>query len=60
MEQQIYIPLISALVGALIGSASSVLVIFIQAHYQAKRELITHGIQIAVQEPKTQNIPHPA
>src|SRR5258708_1070868 len=48
----IYLPLISGLVGALIGSASSILVMLIQPHHQTKRELLKHGGQIALEEYK--------
>ena len=47
-----YLPLISGLVGALIGSASSILVMLIQSHYQAKRDLVNHGLQIALHDYK--------
>jgi hypothetical protein len=52
--ENVYLPLISGLIGAVIGSLSSILVMLIQSHYQAKRELTNHGIQIAFQDYKTQ------
>ena len=48
--ENVYVPLISGLVGALIGSISSVLTILIQSRYQAKRELVGHAVQIAFLE----------
>lgn len=52
--ENVYLPLISGLIGAVIGSLSSILVMLIQSHYQAKRELINQGIQIAFNDYKTQ------
>lgn len=45
-----YIPLISALVGALIGAAASVTAIIVQAHYQNKRELTKEAIALALED----------
>ena len=52
--ENVYLPLISGLIGALIGSLSSILVMLIQSHYQNKRKLINHGVQIAFQDYKSQ------
>ena len=48
-----YIPLLSALAGALIGAAASVAAIIVQAHFQNKRELTKEAIALALQDWKT-------
>jgi len=49
----IYIPLISALVGALIGAAASVLTVLVQSHFQTKRELVKDAVALALEDWKT-------
>lgn len=48
-----YIPLLSALFGALIGAATSVVTIIVQAHYQNKREMTKEAITLALADWKT-------
>jgi hypothetical protein len=48
-----YIPLLSALAGALVGAAASVVTIIVQAHYQNKRELTKEALAMALQDWKT-------
>lgn len=48
-----YLPLISALVGALIGAAASVITIIVQSHYQTKRDLTKEAIALALEDWKT-------
>ena len=49
----IYVPLVSALLGALIGAAASVVTVIAQAHYQNKRELVKEAIALALEDWKT-------
>lgn len=49
----IYVPLISALVGALIGAAASVITVIVQSHYQNKRELVKQAVSTALEDWKT-------
>lgn len=49
----VYIPLLSALVGALIGAAASVITVIVQAHYQNRRELVKEAVSIALEDWKT-------
>jgi hypothetical protein len=46
----VYIPLLSALAGALIGSSATVAAMIIQNHYQTKREMQKLAIEIAIEE----------
>lgn len=48
----IYIPLFSALGGALIGSFASIMTIWIQSHYQNKRERNRLAIEAAIEDHK--------
>jgi hypothetical protein len=50
----VYVPLLSALVGAIIGSASSVAAIFIQARFSERRERIRQAMNLALEEIKLQ------
>jgi hypothetical protein len=45
-----YIPLLSALAGALIGSGATIATMFVQNHYQTKREMQKLAIEIAIEE----------
>jgi hypothetical protein len=45
---EIYLPLISGLVGAIIGSLSSIATIIIQSHFQHKRELTKIATDAAI------------
>ncbi len=45
-----YVPLISALVGAVIGSLSSIGIILIQSHFQNKREITKHAIELPLED----------
>jgi hypothetical protein len=61
-----YLPLISALVGTIIGSLSSIGTLLIQSHYQTKREMKKLAIESALKdftlrmEDKTGELPqHP-
>ena len=45
-----YLPLISGLIGALIGSISSIATLVIQSHYQQKRELKKLAVQLAMED----------
>lgn len=49
----IYIPLVSALVGALIGGAASVITVIVQSHYQNRRELVKQAASLALEDWKT-------
>ena len=49
----IYVPLISALIGALIGAGASVLTVIVQAHFQNKRELVKEAVALAIEDWKT-------
>lgn len=46
----IYVPLISALMGALVGAAASVITVIVQAHFQNKRELVKEAIALALED----------
>ena len=46
----VYVPLLSALAGALIGSGATVATMLIQNHYQTKREMQKLAIEIAIEE----------
>ena len=48
-----YIPLIAGFGGAVIGAGASVLTMLIQSHYQNKREISNHAMNIAVEDWKT-------
>jgi hypothetical protein len=50
----IYIPLLSALVGALIGSLSSIITIIVQGRNEAKRQRLRMTIELALEEFKIQ------
>lgn len=45
-----YVSLIAALVGALIGSLSSIATLLIQTHYQSKREFKQLAIEMAMED----------
>lgn len=45
-----YLPLISGLIGAVIGSVSSIATLVIQAHYQQKREFKKLAVQLAMED----------
>ncbi len=45
-----YIPLISGLIGALIGATASVITIIVQSHYQNKREMTKESITLALED----------
>jgi hypothetical protein len=45
-----YLPLVSGLVGALIGSLSSIVTLLIQSHYQTKREMKKLAIEVALKD----------
>lgn len=45
---QVYIPLISALVGAFIGGAASVVTVWIQAKTSDRRERLRHASELAL------------
>ena len=49
MDQSL-VPLLSGLVGALIGAASSVITIIVQSHYQSRRELRRMAFDAAVHD----------
>jgi len=53
MEQSVWIPLLSALAGALIGSITSIATISIQAHFQNKRESTKLAMDVAIQHFKS-------
>ncbi|HUN54062.1 MAG TPA: hypothetical protein VMU29_02785 [Smithella sp.] len=48
-----YIPLISGLIGALIGATASIVTIIVQSRLQDKRERIKMAAQIAMDDVKT-------
>jgi hypothetical protein len=50
----VYVPLLSALAGALIGSLSSIAVILIQARIADRRERLRQAASLAVEEYKIQ------
>ena len=45
-----YLPLIAGLVGAIIGSFSSIATILIQSHYQRKRDLTRLSTEVAIED----------
>ena len=49
----IYVPLISALLGTLVGAAASIVTVLVQAHYQSKRERTKEAIAIALKDWQT-------
>ena len=49
MESQ-YVALISGLIGALIGTAGSVLTVWIQGHYKHKSDLEIEGLRLALED----------
>lgn len=49
----IFVPLISALIGALIGAAASIGTVVVQAHFQNKRESVTQAVALALEDWKT-------
>ena len=49
---EIYIPLLSAFGGAIIGSLASVFTIWVQSHYQTKRDRNRLAIQAAIEDHK--------
>lgn len=49
----VYVPLVSALVGALIGAAASVVTVIVQSHYQNRRELVKQAASMALEDWKT-------
>jgi hypothetical protein len=50
--EPVYVPLLSALVGALIGSISSIAVIFIQTRASERRERIKQALTLALEDLK--------
>ena len=50
--KDIYIPLFSALGGAVIGSLASILTIWIQSHFQNKRDRNRLAIEAAIEDHK--------
>ena len=52
MINEAYIPLIAALIGAVIGSLSSVITIWIQSHYQNKRDRNRLAVDAAIEDHK--------
>lgn len=51
---QIYIPLISGLVGAVIGAVASIVTVWVQAKTQDRREKIRHAAELALEDYKLQ------
>jgi hypothetical protein len=51
MDQSL-VPLISGLIGALIGAAASVATIVVQSHYQTKREFRRMAFDAAIEDHK--------
>ena len=49
----IYLPLISALAGALIGATASIITVIVQSHYQTRRELVKQAVSAAIEDWKT-------
>lgn len=49
---EMYVPLISALAGAIIGSGASILAIVIQSRYQNRRELYKVATEAAMEDHK--------
>jgi hypothetical protein len=45
-----YLPLLSALTGALIGALSSIATLLLQSHYQTKREMKKLAIEVAIKD----------
>jgi len=52
--KDIYIPLFSALVGALIGAMASIITMWAQARIQDRREKIRHAADLALEDYKLQ------
>ena len=52
--KEIYIPLFSGLVGALIGAMASIITIWVQARIQDRREKIRHAADLALEDYKLQ------
>jgi hypothetical protein len=50
MKMESYLPLVSGLIGAIIGSASSIATLIIQAYYQQKREFKKLAVQLAMED----------
>lgn len=46
----VYIPLVSALIGAIIGAAASVITVLVQANAQNKRERRKDAVQLALED----------
>ena len=47
-----YIPLLSGLIGALIGASASIVTIVVQSHFQNKRERLKMAVQTAMDDVK--------
>ena len=52
--EQVYLPLISGLVGALIGAAASIGAVWVQAKTQDRREKLRHATELALEDYKFQ------
>lgn len=50
--EQIYIPLVSGLVGALIGAAASIITVWIQSETLDRREKLRHAAELALEDYK--------
>jgi predicted nucleic-acid-binding protein len=51
--EQIYVPLLSALIASLIVSATSITTMIVQNHYQARRERTRLAVKAAIEDYKT-------
>ena len=52
--EEVYIPLVSGLVGALIGALASIITIWIQSRTQDRRERLRHAAELALEDYKLQ------
>jgi hypothetical protein len=54
MDSSVYVPLFSGFVGAIIGALATIATVWIQLHYQSRRELLHQAAQMAMDEFKVQ------
>lgn len=52
--EQVYIPLISGLIGALIGAIASIVTVWVQSKTQDRRERLRHAADLALEDYKLQ------
>lgn len=50
--ENIILPLLIGVVGAIIGSLTSLITIFVQSHYEKKRALVNNSVELALEHYK--------